>query len=285
MSDAAPSGDTPAVRLTSEIGRPATTAEGEPLGVLVDLTVGLGGRSGKVQRLGIGRRGRIETWVEWSDVASYGPEGIRLRADATPVSSGDGPPSLDDDEVLLGRDVLDTQIIDVDGHRVERVGDVLLARVGDLGLEAIAVDVGRRPVLRRLGLHRMAERLAVQAVDWTDLHLTSARGHLVQLATPAAAVHRLDAEALTALISRLSTQHAADVLAALPTDRAVAALDAAHPDLAVRIVPVLDEAAASPLIARLSPRTRHHLALHHDRPRRRRFRRHRVGHAPWRRQT
>ena len=50
--------------------------------------------------------------------------------------------ALDPDEILLVRDVLDTQIVDVVGQRLARVADVLLARRPDAALEPVGVEVG-----------------------------------------------------------------------------------------------------------------------------------------------
>jgi len=63
-------------------------------------------------------------------------------------------------------------------------------------LEVAAVDVGAGSLLRRLGLRRLGDRIKPFIVDWTELHLTSHRGHTVQLATAPTAIHRLDASEL-----------------------------------------------------------------------------------------
>lgn len=53
--------------------------------------------------------------------------------------------------LLLGRDVLDTQVFDIAGKRLARVGDVRLEE--DQGtLRAVGVEVGVGAVMRRLGL-------------------------------------------------------------------------------------------------------------------------------------
>lgn len=47
--------------------------------------------------------------------------------------------SLLEDEILLGRDVLDTQIVDVVGQRLARVTDVVPARTPDGRLNLVGV--------------------------------------------------------------------------------------------------------------------------------------------------
>lgn len=134
------------------------------------------------------------------------------------VDRGDLP--LEVDELLLGRDVLDTQIVDVVGHRMARVSDGLLTRLLYGRLEVAAVDVGVGALLRGLGMRWLSELLTEQAVDWGDLHLTCDRGHAIQLATTVAAVPRLDASALAELLTRLDpVRHRAQ--RGVPYDRPV----------------------------------------------------------------
>jgi hypothetical protein len=61
-------------------------------------------------------------------------------------------------------------------------------------------------------------------VDWTELHLTSHRGHMVPLATATTATHRLDASELAHLVARLSADKAVDVVRAAHPTHAAAAL-------------------------------------------------------------
>ncbi|MFM7060752.1 MAG: magnesium transporter [Actinomycetes bacterium] len=261
------------LRLTIETGQEVHTADARPLGRVLDLVVRIDAPHPTVDMVAVGAR-RIEHLVAWRDVASFEHTLVHLRPGAEPTTVPDGVVPLAADQLLLVRDVLDTQIVDIAGRRVQRVGDVLLARTDGGTLEAVAVDVGIAPVLRRLGLHRTAERLREEAVDWGDLHLTSARGHAIQLSGTAAAVHRLDERELAHLIALLSTGHAADVIATVPPGRAAAALDASHPEVGARVALALNDRTAATVLEELPHDTRHHLhGLRRDRAVRRRFER------------
>ena len=110
-------------------------------------------------------------------------------------------------DLLLARDVLDSQIVDIEGRRIARVGDVELARETD-ELRCVAVDTGLGAIARRFGLRRLAERLSSGSVAWSDMHLTADPGHQLQLESPAAGIHRLTPEELMHLVGRLSVEHA-----------------------------------------------------------------------------
>ena len=219
------------LRLTDLLGRPVIGDAGA-LGATRDLSIRLSGHA--VEAVEVGSR-TSSTLVAWSavDPTSIGDHRdrrapLRLRGELPE------PRPLYDDELLVGRDVLDTQIVDVVGHRVNRVGDILFEPEDGL-LVPLGVEVGPASLIRRLGLRGPADRLAEHVVAWGDLHLTSARGHTVQLATSAAALHRLDARELAELVARLPPTHAVDVLAVVPPERASQVLDLSHPHLRRRL--------------------------------------------------
>jgi hypothetical protein len=222
------------------------------LGRLADLTVSLGEQNGPtlIDRLVV-RRHAPDLLVPWSAVESFPQTGIVLAGDATDFAISSIVGALDADEILLVRDVLDTQIVDIAGQRLARVADVVLARTPDGHLEVVGVEVGFGAVLRRLGLDRLAARASGDAVAWTDLHLTSERGHAVQLATPRSAVHLLDARGLAELVSRLDTESATEVLAAKAPDLAAQVLRVSHPVVAERVLRALPDTHAADIVAAL----------------------------------
>jgi sporulation protein YlmC with PRC-barrel domain len=219
--------------LSRLIGQQVSTPEGRTVGRLADLTVRLNGDGNPhlvhrmVVRMPDGRRA-VLPW----DAAQQFHVGQVVIA-AAPTSAAERQPTLEHDEILLKRDVLDTQVVDVAGQRLARVADVLLARTPAGGLEAVGVEVGFAGVLRRLRLGGGA--IGEDIVAWSDLHLTSDRGHQVQLATPRAAVHRLGARGLAALVSRVDVDAANEILASRDPEVAAEAVRAMHPEVAERI--------------------------------------------------
>jgi sporulation protein YlmC with PRC-barrel domain len=244
--------------LIREIGQEVQSADGRALGRLVDLTVRLGEQDGPhlVERLLVERRHEASLLVPWSAVESFEHTSVLLHEDPAgrPLLTVDpGPGSttdlLADDELLLVRDVLDTQIVDVIGQRLARVADVVLTRTAHERLALVGVEVGFGGVLRRLGLRRLATRSGEDVVAWTDLHLTSERGHSVQLATPRSAVHHLDAAGLAALVARLDTESAVDVLTAAGPDVAADVVLGTHPAVGERVLRAMPTDDAAEIVA------------------------------------
>jgi len=209
-------------------------ADGQPLGRLVDVSAVLSAETPRLHRLAIGVGHRPKYVVPWSLVSSRDDLGIQLAAEVAELEehrvdrgTGLGDIALGAEEVLLGRDVLDSQVVDLSGRRLSRVADVLLADDGG-ALAVVGVDLGLGALLRRLGFARLGDRMEPVLVAWNDLHLASPRGHSVQLATSTDGMRRLDPDALAEVLARLATEPAAEILRTIGPARSAIALDASH---------------------------------------------------------
>ena len=113
-------------------------------------------------------------------------------------TAADWAPSV----IWLRDALLDRQIVDLEGRRVIRVGDVVLEdREGSL--EVTAVEVGLAAVLRRLGLARLAARFPPQLLPIDRLHLASEAAGGLLLDAPRERLEELDEATVTTLLSRL----------------------------------------------------------------------------------
>jgi sporulation protein YlmC with PRC-barrel domain len=249
----------PPMFLSRLLGLPVRSSDGVRVGRVVDMTVLYDIAHPNVHRLGVGRGHRIRYLLPWRLVQTYDDE-VSLPVDRMGVSAyATAPdPNLEDRELLLAWDVLDTQVVDLVGRRLSRVSDVLLVPGTHGELEVAAVDVGAGSLLRRMGFRRLGDRFRPVAVDWAELHLTSRRGHLVQLATADTALHRLDASELAELLPRLSADRAVDVVRSTHPSHSAAALHASHPETRRRLLHLLTPQelqrlidGASPTLARL----------------------------------
>ena len=133
--------------LSQCIGRPVRDPKGEPIGTIADLIVAIGDRYPPVTGLVV-RTDRRQIFLPWSTA---------WRRSTTPAPSCASTPSTSPsssqraNEILLKADLLDKQIVDLEGRKVIRVNDVRLDEI-EGRLRVVAVDVGAAGLVRRLGI-------------------------------------------------------------------------------------------------------------------------------------
>jgi len=143
------------IYLSSVIGRSVINSIGEQIGILRDLIMVPGEVFPEVSHIVIKSRKGLKA-LPWHEVALFTHVVISI--------SGVRPPGLRDyepgeGEILVKRDLLDKQIVDVNGAKVVRVNDIKLGNLNQM-LCIFSVDIGFRGLLRRLGYERFGERFA-----------------------------------------------------------------------------------------------------------------------------
>lgn len=162
--------------------KPVVDCDGRPIGALLDLsTYALNRTSGhscvrklvvRPRRFGRQAAGNDTSKplvVPWELVASLEPHSIRLRQSGQDL----GPATLDRNEVLLHKHILDQQIVDCRGSKLQRVNDITMA-FSDGTLCLWGMDTGIRGFLTRLGFHwgllallrPLSERLRHHVIRW-----------------------------------------------------------------------------------------------------------------------
>lgn len=157
----------------------------------------------RVTALVLSRRGDVV--VPWSAVRTIAGREVALRGTREEVERR----STENDEVWLARDVLDKQIVDLDGRRVVRVNDLQLTETQGAML-LVGADIGTRGILRRLGLEGLGK--AVMRLFGRDLPMVLVSWDVVDPLekTPAGAAVN-DALRLRISGSRIAKLHPADI--------------------------------------------------------------------------
>src|SRR5437899_9352559 len=100
--------------------------------------------------------------LDWSVVRSWDNKELSLKVDAGSLQ----PHSRSDTELWLARQILDKQIVELDGRRVVRVNDLQLSQV-EGSLLLVGVDVGSRGLARRVGVEGLGRWItATLRLDW-----------------------------------------------------------------------------------------------------------------------
>lgn len=230
-------------------GARVRTQDGAEVGRLADVVVRWGAGlypavTGLVVRVGLRR-----AFVHAEQVAEIAPAGVRLgsaRVDLRDFERREG-------EVLLGRDVVDHQLVDVDGARVVRASDLYLARVGDL-YRLVGVDVGLGTFLRRIGPARLHRTVVPERViDWADVAPFSASGAPVRLRLPQERLRELQPAELADLLEDLGRAERRELLTALAPETAADVVEEMNPEEVTELLRDATPAEAADLLVRMEP--------------------------------
>ncbi len=170
-----------------------------------------------------------------------------------------------DGVLLLKRDLLDQQIIDVHGRRVVRVNDVELESVpvnNHLMLKVVAVDVGTRGAVRRLAkgvvpaftLRALLERIPPRVIPWQFVDLLEtdpARRVKLKIAYEGlATLHPAD---IANIVEDLAPAEREAVFETIDEEVAAETLEELDPDIQVSIVESLDKDRAADIVEEMDP--------------------------------
>jgi magnesium transporter len=234
--------------LSQILGRPIRDVEGDPVASIKDVVVRLGEDHPPVTGL-VARYGRRDFYVHRGRLSQFGAQGSQLNTDILDLR----PFSRRDGEVLLARDVLDKQLIDVDGKRVVRVNDVqLFEAAGEW--RVTGADVSLQGLWRRLApAGFFGSQRPVEVIDWADVGYLATDAATVQLKSSRAKLSRLHPVEIARLAESLSFQQGAEVLASLDDETAAETLEEMPEEHQARIIGDMDEERAADILEHMSP--------------------------------
>src|SRR6476661_7692500 len=199
----------------------------------------------------VARYRRRNFFVPGRNIAELSEHGARMNSavlDLTPFERREG-------EVLLWKDVLDNQLIDVDGKRVVRVNDVQVIEAGD-AWRVSGADVGLQGFLRRLmpkGFY--GSDRPVEVIDWADVGYlaTDTATVTVQLKSSKDKLARLHPVEIAQLAETLSPVHRTEVVESLDDEIAADTLEEMSTEAQARILEEMDEERAADILEEMSP--------------------------------
>ena len=229
------------------LGRPLRDVEGERVATIKDVIVRLGEDHPPVTGL-VARFGRRDFYLPRARMAKMSEHGVQLNSDTLDLR----PFARRESEVLLARDVLDKQLIDVDGKRVVRVNDVQLIPVNG-EWRVTGADVSLQGLWRRLAPGNLAGSRTVEVIDWADVGYLATDAATVRLKSSRDKLARLHPVEIARLAEALSIHQGAEVVAALDDETAAETLEEMPEESQARIIGDMDEERAADILEWMSP--------------------------------
>lgn len=193
-------------------------------------------------------------------VTSFGVT-LRSTTDAgtwQPFSGFDGV-------LLLKRDLLDQQIIDVHGRKVVRVNDIELfsnPTSSHITFDVLAVDVGARGAVRRLAsglvpsftLRALLEKIPPRVIPWQYVDLIEVDpARRVKLKIAYEGLSKMHPADIADIVEDLAPAEQKAVFETLDEEVAAEALEEMDPEVQVAIVEALDSNRAADIVEEMDP--------------------------------
>ncbi len=222
---------------------------GKEVGSVTDLLVNIGDDYPVISAVLV-RDKQQERLVHWQDLRSMDRRFVFCKR-LEPV-----PPDLPgENQLLIKRDLLDHQIVDINGRKVVRINDLKLAEIHGLP-RIVAVDVGLSGLLRRLGVERLVtsllRKIRVQLKDelivWDHVERIETGQTRVKLAVPYRKLSTLHPADLADIIEELGNAERRSVLTGLDVEVAAEAFQEIEPEVQAEILDNIDGEKASEIL-------------------------------------
>jgi len=169
---------------------------------------------------------------------------------------------VEDEEIAkylpLKENILDQQIVDINGRKLVRVNDVRLASIIS-GTYVVAVDVGVEGLLRRLGVAESVKSIASlvrfpvpsKFILWDDVDTLDSANLNIKLGKPLTKLQMLHPSDLADIIEEMGRSSRTTVFNSLDEEQAADVLEEMDPKLQVDVIESLSLAKAADLLEKM----------------------------------
>ena len=237
------------------LGKVVLDPRGEEIGRVRDIAVEAGVRFPRAVGLFIEKR-KTTRYLPWEELSIFNKRIISSRK--TEAEIPEAAPSKE--HLLIRKDLLDKQIVDIDGAKVVRVNDVRLTEEGGAAY-LTDVDVGMRGILRRLGVERrggaffetIRHPLRHQLISWQFLQPLESRLDPLTLSVSRDAVSDLHPADLAQIMSDLTPEERQDFFERLDLEAAAESLHELEPEDSANLISEMDMEQAADIIEQMPP--------------------------------
>jgi len=169
---------------------------------------------------------------------------------------------IEDEEISkylpLKENILDQQIVDINGRKLVRVNDLRFASIPS-GTYVVAVDVGAEGLLRRLGVAESVKLIASlvrmhvpsKFILWDDVDTLDAANLNIKLGKPLTKLQMLHPSDLADIIEEMGRSERTTVFNSLDEEQAADVLEEMDPKLQVDVIESLSLAKAADLLEKM----------------------------------
>jgi flagellar motility protein MotE (MotC chaperone) len=231
--------------LSRLIGKEAFDTDGEAVGVIKDLLISaitaVQDDNTRQQVLGVKLKIRKET--RFFSFSSFRVVKAREKLNVTCSDLVELKEEDVNNGLLLVENILDKQIVDLNGRKLVRVNDVRLVTVAT-GTFAIAVDIGIEGLLRRIGISLPIKRLLAifgisipaKFILWDDVQAIDHSNFNIRLSKSYAKLHTLHPSDIADILEDMGKKSSMSVFSSLDEEKAADVLEELEMQAQIHIV-------------------------------------------------
>jgi CBS domain-containing protein/sporulation protein YlmC with PRC-barrel domain len=220
--------------LSGIIGKEAFDADGDAIGVIKDLLVNAmpSGQNDPGHQLVTGIKLRIKKETHIYSFTTFRVVKARELINVSCTELIKLGTEESENGLLLVENILDKQIVDLNGRKLVRVNDVRLATL-PAGTFAIAVDIGIEGLLRRIGFVQPVKRflslftinIPAKFILWDDVQAIDYSNFNIRLSKSYSKLHTLHPSDIADILEDLGKKSSMSVFSALDEEKAADVLE------------------------------------------------------------
>lgn len=243
------------------LDRRVLKADGQPLGKLADMKVQLAELFPRISSVVIKPRHQKKLMeLDWAEVDFLNGTKLVLRPGAEDHLR---PLAVEGDELLLREELLDKQVVDTFGAKIERINDIHLLVVNK-DLHIVHVDDGFRGLLRRLGWLKTVDtftnfffsyKFKEKLISWKYVQplVSDLRDTNLKLNVAGANVRDLHPSDLADILEELDRANQDRLFKSLDVETAAETLEEVDPKLQVSLIESAPVEHASDILEEMAP--------------------------------
>ncbi|MGZ7210133.1 MAG: magnesium transporter [Methanobacterium sp.] len=188
--------------------------------------------------------------VPMEDINQLG-EKIKLRVDLNDVSDY----QIKKTDIKI-TDILDKQIVDANGKKIDRVNDIEISEV-DGNYRLIGLNVGFKGIIRRLGIEGILKDLKIETpgeyIAWDDINISESDEYNLKLKVTDYDLKKLHPSDMAEIIKELNDKDLNTILNSLDEDIAAGVLEEISSNRQVCLLDSMDNKKTANILNKMSP--------------------------------
>ena len=240
------------MRFLSEIiNKTVIDSEGNKIGKFKDFVASVSVIYPIVEAITIRTTDKKDINIPWEDVKSINKE-IKLKIKFDDIKEY----KFKNRDIQLAEEVLDKQVVDLEGKKLKRINDLQFATTQDY-YRLIGADISFKGILRRLGLEKIPKGLGIKLqednISWKDVDVLESNISRLKLKVPEYKLKKLHPADIAEIVDQLSINDSITILNSLDEEVAADAMEEISPERQVTLFEEMDNERAADLLEEMSP--------------------------------